>query len=59
VPKEAYVGTGCTGCPLTDEGTALDTTLVNASKANLGKLKGLKLLRRELRQPPHRRGQEW
>lgn len=52
--EEVNARTGCIGCPLAQEDTALDTILLNPSWAYLAPLKGLKLLWRELREPQHR-----
>lgn len=52
--EEVNARTGCIGCPLAQEDTALDTILLNPGWAYLAPLKGLKLLWRELREPQHR-----
>ncbi|MGO4479995.1 hypothetical protein AB4Z32_27595, partial [Massilia sp. 2TAF26] len=46
--------TGCVGCPLAQEDSALDTVLLNASWTYLAPMKGIKVLWRELREPQHR-----
>lgn len=52
--EEVNARTGCTGCPLVDTDSALDTILLNPQWAYLRPLKGIKLLWRELREPQHR-----
>jgi DNA sulfur modification protein DndC len=52
--EEINARTGCVGCPLAQEDTALDTILLNPRWAYLQPLKGIKPLWRELREPHHR-----
>jgi DNA sulfur modification protein DndC len=52
--EEINARTGCTGCPLAQEDTALDTILLNPHWSYLRPLKGIKPLWRELREPQHR-----
>lgn len=52
--EEINARTGCVGCPLASQDTALDTVLKNPRWAYLAPLKGLKPLYRELREPRHR-----
>lgn len=52
--EEINARTGCVGCPLAAEDTALDTVLLSPQWAYLRPLKGLKVLWRELREPQHR-----
>ena len=52
--EEVNARTGCIGCPLATEDTALDTILQNPQWAYLAPLKGIKPLWRELREPQHR-----
>lgn len=52
--EEVNARTGCTGCPLTEKDTALDTILSNPEWAYLAPLKGLKPIYRELRLPQNR-----
>jgi DNA sulfur modification protein DndC len=52
--EEVNARTGCTGCPLTDKDTALNTILLNPLWAYLAPLLGIKKLWRELRKPQHR-----
>lgn len=52
--EEVNARTGCIGCPLAAEDTALDTILLNPHWTYLAPLKGLKVLWRELREPQHR-----
>ncbi len=52
--EEINARTGCIGCPLAAEDTALDTILLNPAWAYLQPLKGIKVLWRELREPQHR-----
>jgi DNA sulfur modification protein DndC len=52
--EEVNARTGCIGCPLAAEDTALNAILLNPHWTYLAPLKGLKLLWRELREPQHR-----
>jgi DNA sulfur modification protein DndC len=52
--EEINARTGCTGCPLAAEDTALNTILLNPQWAYLRPLTGIKPLWRELREPKHR-----
>lgn len=52
--EEINARTGCVGCPLAQEDTALDTILQNPQWAYLAPMKGIKILWRELREPQHR-----
>lgn len=52
--EEINARTGCIGCPLAAEDTALDTILTNPAHAYLAPLTGLKVLWRELREPQYR-----
>ncbi|MGO4379676.1 phosphoadenosine phosphosulfate reductase family protein [Pseudoduganella sp. RAF19] len=52
--EEINARTGCVGCPLAQEDSALDTVLLNASWTYLAPMKGIKVLWRELREPQHR-----
>lgn len=52
--EEVNARTGCTGCPLASEDTALNTILLSPHWAYLVPLKGIKVLWRELREPQHR-----
>jgi len=52
--EEINARTGCIGCPLAAQDTALDTILLNPQWQYLQPLKGLKTLWRELREPQHR-----
>lgn len=52
--EEINARTGCTGCPLAQEDTALNTILLNPKWAYLKPLLGIKKLWRELREPQHR-----
>lgn len=52
--EEINARTGCVGCPLAQEDTALDTILMNPQWAYLAPMKGIKVLWRELREPKHR-----
>lgn len=52
--EEINARTGCTGCPLASEDTALNTILLNPAWAYLAPLKRIKPLWRELREPKHR-----
>jgi DNA sulfur modification protein DndC len=52
--EEINARTGCVGCPLAANDTALDTVILNPRWAYLAPLKGLKPLYRELREPRNR-----
>jgi len=52
--EEVNARTGCIGCPLAAEDSALNTILLNSQWTYLAPLKGLKTLWRELREPQHR-----
>ncbi|QJD98622.1 phosphoadenosine phosphosulfate reductase family protein [Massilia forsythiae] len=52
--EEINARTGCVGCPLAQEDTALDTVLNNPQWAYMAPMKGIKVLWRELREPQHR-----
>jgi DNA sulfur modification protein DndC len=52
--EEINARTGCVGCPLAQEDSALNTILLNPLWAYLAPMKGIKLLWRELREPQHR-----
>jgi len=52
--EEINARTGCVGCPLAQEDSALDTILNNPHWAYLAPMKGIKVLWRELREPQHR-----
>lgn len=52
--EEINARTGCVGCPLAQEDTALNTILANPRWAYLAPMLGIKVLWRELRQPQHR-----
>lgn len=52
--EEINARTGCTGCPLAQKDTALDTVLTMSQWAYLAPLKGLKPLWHELRLPRNR-----
>lgn len=52
--EEINARTGCVGCPLAQEDTALKTVLQNPKWAHLEPLLRLKPLYRELREPRHR-----
>jgi len=52
--EEINARTGCIGCPLAQEDSALDTILKNPHWAYLAPMKGIKVLWRELREPQHR-----
>lgn len=52
--EEINARTGCVGCPLAHEDTALNTVLLNPAWAYLEPLKGLRVLWRELREPHNR-----
>jgi DNA sulfur modification protein DndC len=52
--EEINARTGCVGCPLAQEDTALNTILLNPQWAYLRPMKGIKELWRELREPQHR-----
>ena len=52
--EEINARTGCVGCPLAQEDTALNTILLNPQWEYLAPMKGIKLLWRELREPQHR-----
>ena len=52
--EEVNARTGCTGCPLAHEDTALNTILLNPRWAYLAPLKGLRPIYRELREPHNR-----
>jgi DNA sulfur modification protein DndC len=52
--EEVNARTGCIGCPLAQEDSALDTILLHPYWAYLAPLKGLKVLWRELREPQYR-----
>lgn len=52
--EEINARTGCTGCPLAQKDTALETILRNPIWSYLAPLKGLKPLYRELREPSNR-----
>ncbi|MBT2299240.1 phosphoadenosine phosphosulfate reductase family protein [Variovorax paradoxus] len=52
--EEINARTGCTGCPLAAEDTALNTILLNPQWTYLQPLTGIKPLWRELREPQHR-----
>jgi DNA sulfur modification protein DndC len=52
--EEINARTGCVGCPLAAQDTALDTVLRNPRWAYLAPLKGLKPIYRELREPRNR-----
>jgi DNA sulfur modification protein DndC len=52
--EEINARTGCIGCPLAQEDTALNTILRNPAWAHLMPLKGLRPLWRELREPGNR-----
>jgi DNA sulfur modification protein DndC len=52
--EEVNARTGCIGCPLASEDSALNTILLNPQWAYLAPLKGIRSLWRELREPQHR-----
>lgn len=52
--EEINARTGCVGCALAQEDTALDTVLMNPQWRYLAPLKGLRPLWRELREPGNR-----
>jgi DNA sulfur modification protein DndC len=52
--EEINARTGCTGCPLTDKDSALDTVLLNPRWSHLAPLKGLRPVYRALREPRNR-----
>lgn len=52
--EEINARTGCTGCPLAAEDTALNTVLLQPKWSHLQPLTGIKPLWRELREPKHR-----
>jgi DNA sulfur modification protein DndC len=52
--EEINARTGCVGCPLAQEDTALNTILLNPQWSYLEPMKGIKELWRELRLPQHR-----
>lgn len=52
--EEINARTGCVGCALAQEDTALDTVLLNSQWSYLAPLKGLRPLWRELREPGNR-----
>ena len=52
--EEINARTGCVGCPLAQEDTALNTILANPMWSHLAPLKGLRPLYRELREPHNR-----
>ena len=52
--EEINARTGCVGCPLAQEDTALNTVLLNPHWSHLAPLKGLRPLYRELREPHNR-----
>lgn len=52
--EEVNARTGCIGCPLASEDTALNTILLNPQWAYMEPLKGIRTLWRELREPQHR-----
>ena len=52
--EEINARTGCTGCPLASEDTALNTILRLPKWSHLQPLTGIKPLWRELREPKHR-----
>lgn len=52
--EEINARTGCTGCPLAAEDTALNTVLLLPKWSHLQPLTGIKPLWRELREPKHR-----
>lgn len=52
--EEINARTGCVGCPLAQEDSALDTILKSPHWAYLAPMKGIKVLWRELREPQHR-----
>lgn len=52
--EEINARTGCVGCPLAQEDSALDTVLKNPRWSHLAPLKSLKPLYRELREPRNR-----
>lgn len=52
--EEINARTGCVGCPLAQEDTALNTILTSPQWAYLAPMLGIKVLWRELRQPQHR-----
>lgn len=52
--EEINARTGCIGCPLAQEDTALNTVLLNPRWKYLAPLKGLRPLYRELREPHNR-----
>ncbi|MBZ5761558.1 phosphoadenosine phosphosulfate reductase family protein [Rhizobium sp. VS19-DR104.2] len=52
--EEINARTGCTGCPLASQDTALDTVVAMPRWSHLAPLKGLKPLWREIRKPEHR-----
>lgn len=52
--EEINARTGCVGCPLASEDTALNTVLANPDWAYLKPLLGLRVLYRQLREPQHR-----
>lgn len=52
--EEINARTGCVGCPLAAEDTALNTVLLNPLWAHLAPLLGLRVLWRELREPKNR-----
>ncbi len=52
--EEINARTGCVGCPLAAEDTALNTVLLNPSWSHLAPLLGLRVLWRELREPKNR-----
>jgi len=52
--EEINARTGCVGCPLAQEDTALNTVLKNPQWAYMAPMLGIKELWRELREPQHR-----
>lgn len=52
--EEINARTGCVGCPLAQEDSALDTILKSPQWAYLAPMKGIKVLWRELREPHNR-----
>lgn len=52
--EEINARTGCVGCPLAQDDTALNTVLLNPRWQYLTPLKGLRALYRELREPHNR-----
>lgn len=52
--EEINARTGCVGCPLAQDDTALNTVLLNPHWAYLAPMKGIRELWRELRLPQHR-----